>query len=269
MNQTVGKIQRFDKETFIHVGSPVIGFQESCTLNAFFYLCSEFSFKCRTVERDNVDKLSRQCECGKRRLQTYKCSLHLICERERRTWTTNVNYQRELRTWTANVNCERVLRTCGPANVASEFWFLCRTLVQMPHCATWQLTNSWSGLKKKRVAVPYERAGTCTHTYVIRHDRSLCSFLCRCKVSWKRVSRKGKMQLPQATISDWRLFVRQYLDKASKAIASVLPAAWEKNRKLGSWKHRSTEWLARDRNEKQQAENVENVSRGMQSAISH
>ena len=47
------------------------------------------------------------------------------------------------------MNCERVLRTCGPANVASEFWFLCRTLVQMPHCATWQLTNSWSGLKKK------------------------------------------------------------------------------------------------------------------------
>lgn len=89
------------------------------------------------------------------------------------TWSANVNDERELRTWTTNVNYERELRTCGPANVASEFWFLCRTLVQMPHCATWQLTNSWSGLKKEKKSLCTIWKSTFLHVHTRHTARSI------------------------------------------------------------------------------------------------
>lgn len=112
MNQTVGKIQRFDKQTFIHVGSPVIRFQESCTLNAFFIFLPNshsnavlWNVTMWTNCPDNVNVANVAC---KRTNVAYTWSANVNDERELRTWTTNMNYERELRTWATNMRvCER------------------------------------------------------------------------------------------------------------------------------------------------------------------
>ena len=87
----------------LRVGSADIKFQENCTLQTYFNLFLESSFKYRTVERANVVS-----ECA-----------NMDCEPDLWTWTTILAYG----------TYERYLWTC-PANFdfCPESSFKCRTV---------------------------------------------------------------------------------------------------------------------------------------------